>query len=313
MQHDGSAAGAGAPRSEMSGVAIQDIVGVKEQTLIERLISSQAFWVTVALVVIIVVMMVLQPDAFASRANFYNITRNFAFIGLMAVGMTAVIITGGIDLSVGSIMGLVGVVCGVLLEGGHAWWVAMLGGLVVGMATGAVNGLLIAYVGLSPFVVTLGMLSFARSVAIVLSGNRMIYEFGPDGATFKALREGGIVGLVVDWGYRAEDVPVKLFGEWATLPAGPVMLAARTNAPIVPVVCRRMPDGFYEARHYEPIEVANASPAETLRVTRLIATVVEDMIATAPDQWYSFKPIWPDTDVERQALADRAAEMESSA
>ncbi len=131
--------------------------------------------------------------------------------------------------------------------------------------------------------------------------------------TFKALRDGGIVGLVVDWGYRAEDVPVKLFGDWATLPAGPVMLAARTNAPIVPVVCRRMPDGFYEARHYEPIEVAGYSPAETLRVTRLIATAVEDMIATAPDQWYSFKPIWPETDAEKQALADRAAQMEADA
>ena len=50
------------------------------------------------------------------------------------------------------------------------------------MAAGAVNGALIAYVGLSPFVVTLGMLSFARSLAIVLSQNKMIYEFGPSGA-----------------------------------------------------------------------------------------------------------------------------------
>ena len=131
--------------------------------------------------------------------------------------------------------------------------------------------------------------------------------------TFKALRDGGIVGLVVDWGYRAEDVPIQLFGEWTTLPAGPVMLAARTRAPIVPVVCRRLPNGHYEARHYDPIEVANDGPAETLRVTRLIATAVEDMIATAPEQWYSFKPIWPDTDAEKQALADRSARMEASA
>jgi ribose transport system permease protein len=58
-----------------------------------------------------------------------------------------------------------------------------------------VNGVLIAYVGLSPFVVTLGMLSFARSLAIVLSGNRMIYEFGPDGPTFKAIGGGSILGI----------------------------------------------------------------------------------------------------------------------
>ena len=74
-----------------------------------------------------------------------------------------------------------------------------------------------------------------------------------------------------------------------------------------------MPDGFYEARHYDPIEVADDSPAETLRVTRLIATAVEDMIATAPEQWYSFKPIWPETDAEKQTLAERAAQMDASA
>jgi ribose transport system permease protein len=190
-----SAETSGESQREFTGVAIQDVVGIKEQTLFERLISSQAFWVTVALVVICVGMSLLQPDAFASRANFYNITRNFAFIGIMAVGMTAVIITGGIDLSVGSIMGLVGVVCGLLLQAGFPWWVALLAGLATGMATGAVNGALIAYVGLSPFVVTLGMLSFARSLAIVLSENKMIYDFGPDGAIFKAIGGGQFLRL----------------------------------------------------------------------------------------------------------------------
>src|SRR6185503_4564926 len=126
----------------------QDVVGIKEQTLFERMISLQAFWVTVALIIIIAVMSYLQPHAFASAANFYNITRNFAFIGIMAVGMVVVIITGGIDLSVGSIMGLVGVVCGVLLEAQNTWYVALAAGLLTGMAAGAINGLLIAYVGL---------------------------------------------------------------------------------------------------------------------------------------------------------------------
>jgi ribose transport system permease protein len=92
-------------------------------------------------------------------------------------------------------MGLVGVVCGIVLEAGHPWWMAVIGGLLTGIATGAVNGALIAYVGLSSFVVTLGMLSFARSVAIVLSENKMIYEFGPSGATFKAIGGGQFVGL----------------------------------------------------------------------------------------------------------------------
>ena len=123
----------------------------------------------------------LSPaEAFASSKNFYNITRNFAFIGLMSVGMVCVIITGGIDLSVGSVMGLVGVVCGILLQAEYQWYVGdPLRAWAAGVLAGAINGALVAYAGLSSFVVTLGMLSFARSIAIVLSENKMIYEFGP--------------------------------------------------------------------------------------------------------------------------------------
>ena len=61
----------------------------------------------------------LQPASFATSENFYNITRNFSFIGIMALGMTAVIATGGIDLSVGSIMGLTAVASGLTLTGGY--------------------------------------------------------------------------------------------------------------------------------------------------------------------------------------------------
>ena len=186
---------AGGTHRDIGDVRIEDVVSIKEQTAFEKLISSQAFWVTVALVVIIAVMSYLQPDVFSSEANFYNMTRNFSYIGIMAVGMVAVIITGGIDLSVGSIMGVTGVVCGVLLEGGNAWYVAVVGGLLTGMFAGFINGLLIAYAGLSAFVVTLGMMSFGRSIAIVLSQNRMIYDFGPDGPAFKIIGGGQMFGL----------------------------------------------------------------------------------------------------------------------
>ncbi len=114
---------------------------------------------------------------------------------------------------------------------------------------------------------------------------------------------------MVDWGYRSDGIPVRLFGEWTTLPAGPAMLAAKTGAAIVPVVCRRMSDGTYDARHYQPIEVADSSPAEMQRATQAIGEAIEDMIATAPEQWYSFKPIWPETQAEKDALAGRVAEL----
>ncbi len=178
-----------------SSVAIEDVTGLKERSLAQRLFSSQPFWVTVALILMCAAMSVYQPEAFASSDNFYNITRNFAFIGLMAVGMTAVILTGGIDLSVGSIMGVVGVVCGLVLQAEHHWTLAILAGLAAGAACGIVNGVLIAYVGLPSFVVTLGMLSIARSLAVVLSENRMIYNFGPHGDTFIEIGGGAILGL----------------------------------------------------------------------------------------------------------------------
>ena len=175
-----------------ANVSIESVLGVQQHSFWQRIIGAQSFWVTVALVVICVVMSYLQPASFASTENFFNITRNFAFIGIMALGMTAVIATGGIDLSVGSIMGLTAVASGLTLEAGYPAWAAVAVGLAAGAVTGLINGLIIAYAGLSPFVTTLGMLSIARSCAVVLSGNRMLYKFGPGGAAFKVLGSGSL-------------------------------------------------------------------------------------------------------------------------
>ncbi len=172
--------------------------GITEQrghSLIQRLLSAQAFWVTLALLGMCVTMSLLQPQAFASTENFYNITRNFAFIGIMALGMTTVIITGGIDLSVGSVMGLAAIVAGLVLQDAGPWWLAMGAGLATGVVVGAVNGALIAWVGLPSFVVTLGSLSIGRSLAVVLSQNKMIYDFGPDSDTVFAIGGGQILGI----------------------------------------------------------------------------------------------------------------------
>ena len=92
----------------------------REHTLAQRMLSAQAFWVTMVLLAMCAVMSVLQPQAFASIENFYNITRNFAFIGIMALGMTTVVVTGGIDLSVGSVMGLAAIVAGLVLQDARA-------------------------------------------------------------------------------------------------------------------------------------------------------------------------------------------------
>ncbi len=173
--------------STASGHAdLSEVVKIKEQTTLQRILASQAFWVAVALVVLALFMAALEPS-FGTTANFANMARNFAPFGIMALGMTCVIITGGIDLSVGSIMGLVAIVAGLLLTWHQPWYLAFAAGLAAGLACGAFNGFFVAYVGMPSFVVTLGMLSIARSLAVVISGNQMLYQFGPDAPIVKAI------------------------------------------------------------------------------------------------------------------------------
>ncbi len=160
----------------------------------QALLRSQPLWISAA-VLILCIAMSLGSEAFATHDNFFNVTRNFAFIGLIALGQTAVIITAGIDLSVGSVMGLSGVVAALALQAGQPLWLGVASGLGVALACGAVNGVLIAYVRLSPFVVTLGMLAIARSLALAVSDNRMVYEFGPDEDLFLALGGGQLLGV----------------------------------------------------------------------------------------------------------------------
>src|SRR5215470_8876098 len=143
------------------------------------LISRQSFWVTVA-AVIAFILLSLASDKFATQNNLYNVTKNFAFVAIIALGMTAVIISGGIDLSVGSVLVLSGMVMGMSMNTGTPFWLAALMALGAALAVGAVNGIMVAYIGMPSFVVTLGTLSISRSLAIVLSENRMVTQFGPD-------------------------------------------------------------------------------------------------------------------------------------
>ena len=127
---------------------------------------------------------------------------------------------------------------------------------------------------------------------------------------YAVLRRREILGLVVDWGYRPDGIPVRLFGSWTTLPAGPATLAAKTGSRILPIAIRRRPDGrTFHAEKFEAIDVPSTAPADLLVATQRIADALAAAIAAAPDQWYSFKPIWPDTAAEAAVLEERAAEM----
>jgi KDO2-lipid IV(A) lauroyltransferase len=127
---------------------------------------------------------------------------------------------------------------------------------------------------------------------------------------FDVLKRREILGLLVDWGYRADGIPVKLFGAWTTLPAGPATLAAKSGAVIVPILQERVGDGFRLVAGSE-IHVGSSEPAELQRATQAIADALEREIAAAPEQWYSFKPMWPLDAAEQEVLKGRAAEMQA--
>jgi lauroyl/myristoyl acyltransferase len=125
---------------------------------------------------------------------------------------------------------------------------------------------------------------------------------------YSVLRRKEMLALLIDWGYRPDGIPVRLFGEWTTLPAGPAALAAKTGSRILPVAIRRRDDGTFRLSWSPPIEVHSSEPAELIRATQAMADALEATIGAAPDQWYSFKPIWPSTaeesaELERRALA----------
>ena len=126
---------------------------------------------------------------------------------------------------------------------------------------------------------------------------------------FKVLRNNEIMALLVDWGYRNDGIPVKLFGAWTTLPAGPAVLAAKTGAMIAPMAVRRTKDGHFQVDADEAFGVPSSNPADLQRATQRIADMLERTIAAAPEQWYSFKPMWPSDPAEAAELGTRAAAM----
>jgi lauroyl/myristoyl acyltransferase len=130
---------------------------------------------------------------------------------------------------------------------------------------------------------------------------------------FTALRRKEILALLVDWGYRADGIPVQLFGSWTTLPAGPATLAAKTGAIIAPLAIRRTPNGRFRIESSPTFSVPSSSPADLQRATQRIADALEATVRAAPAQWYSFKPMWPDDPAEAARLEARAEAMLAAA
>lgn len=174
--------------------ALEAVIDRQSHGLFGRMLGQQAFWVFVAALLACIALS-LTADAFATPQNLFNVTRNFAFVAIIALGMTVVIISGGIDLSVGSVLCLSAMILAITMNAGYPLAVGVAFALAVSLLVGFVNGVLIAWLRIPPFIVTLGMLSIARSAAMVLSGNKMIFQFGPDEKLLFALGGGSTIGI----------------------------------------------------------------------------------------------------------------------
>ena len=127
----------------------------------------------IALVLLIVVASFLSPR-FLSPVNLMNVLRQVAIVGVLGIGMTFVILTAGIDLSVGATLALSAVLLAGTLESSGSMWLAMLAALVAGPIVGFGNGLGVTIGRVQPFVMTLGMLGIARSLAFLYTGGEPI-------------------------------------------------------------------------------------------------------------------------------------------
>jgi ribose transport system permease protein len=168
--------------------------------------ASQTAYVGGALAVLVVAVALISP-AFLTLGNLVNISKNFSYVAIVSLGATLVIITAGIDLSVGSVMALTAVSTALLLHlfsasalravPGLPMTAAFVSGLGIAAGIGLVNGYLIARQELTPFVTTLGMLSVCRSLCYVLTGGRGVAIGGPDAALVFRLTDGSLLGVPV--------------------------------------------------------------------------------------------------------------------
>jgi ribose transport system permease protein len=150
--------------------------------------KARQFGTLLGLLALSAVLWALTPH-FLTVSNLLNVGQQTSINAIVAVGMTFVILSGGIDLSVGSIVALSGVVLGMLLQQGVPVPIAITSALAAGLACGLVNGVLVSAGGLPPFIVTLGMMSVARGAALVMTEGRPVSGFD---SGFRALATGSV-------------------------------------------------------------------------------------------------------------------------
>lgn len=151
------------------------------------------FGLVLALVALVIVLSLLS-DRFLTQSNLINVLRQISINAIIAAGMTVVIIGRGIDLSVGSLLALNGVVGAALAVGGLPAGIAIAAALGLGLAMGVFNGAFVAYAGIAPFIVTLAGLTIFRGMALAFTDGRPISGLPP---AFMTIGYGSFLGLPV--------------------------------------------------------------------------------------------------------------------
>lgn len=141
---------------------------------------------------VLVAVLTVITDTFLTGTNLGNLVRQVTVFAVLAVGQLFVILTAGIDLSVGSVLALAGAASAQLLVAGVPVPVAAVLGCAVGLVLGVFNGVLVAFLGIPPFITTLGMLGMARGLVLLVTDARTISDL-PDG--FQVIANGTVLGV----------------------------------------------------------------------------------------------------------------------
>lgn len=139
------------------------------------------YGIYLVLIALMVLFSIIKPRAFLSTDNIFNILRQVSVVGIAAAGMTCVILTGGIDLSVGSTIGMVGVITALFISPGKGWGLGLplglLAGLACGLLLGLANGFIVTKLRLPPMIGTLGAMTSARGAAYLITSGKPIFGF----------------------------------------------------------------------------------------------------------------------------------------
>ena len=189
-----------------------------------------------AILVLLAILLTFVSPYFLTTTNLLNIGKGAAVVGILAVGETIVIIAGGFDLSVGSTMAAAGMTAGYMVNQGVPLALAFLAALLIGLAVGVLNGVIISKARINPLIATLATLSIVRGLSYVISGGRELVISDP---RFLGFGVGSLLGipyivwlLIVIFIVFAWAMPRTLFGRYAYAIGSSAMAAQRAGVPV---------------------------------------------------------------------------------